>query len=466
MKKNIPTLLALTAVLLIFGFLIWALGRHGAMGLVHVNAYYQRYFIFFTAFGFCLIGLIILERRLRPSVKPKSFRWLSVSIALLALGGIAAPAGFFLYVEGIPSPGIGATEPQILLTEGVNQSGLPNLAVTFNTAAPTKNVLSYGSQTKSGILNEEMATRQHAFMLPDLEPDTRYWFKINDSMKYFFQTPPAPGQPLLFAVGSDAHFGSAKSRLDLTETMLDLISGSQNHYDCFFQLGDLVENGFNDAQWRTAFQLISPTTAIVPTRLVAGNHDTLFGGLRRYEDYCYPEGLELEDGSRLWNRLDFGNVHFLVLDVEWSAESFDTRQAKWLEEQLRSIPANDWKIVMSHGFYYASGSYDNGWQWYDNPETINALTPLFEKYGVDMVFSGHAHQLEMLQKNGVSYVVCGGFGGMPDEGRTYISPASLWYASGRYAFVEVTVNAGEARIIFRDPDNGVIKDFTLAKITR
>ena len=61
-------------------------------------------------------------------------------------------------------------------------------------------------------------------------------------------------------------------------------------------------------------------------------------------------------------------------------------------QQLASIPKDDWKIVVGHGFYYASGSITDGWKWYDNPETINKLTPLFEKYGVDMVFSGHDHQ--------------------------------------------------------------------------
>ena len=58
-------------------------------------------------------------------------------------------------------------------------------------------------------------------------------------------------------------------------------------------------------------------------------------------------------------------------------------------ERNRALRAGDWKIVMSHGFYYGSGSVQDGWQWYDNPETIKAVTPLFEKYGVNLVFSGH-----------------------------------------------------------------------------
>ncbi len=108
--------------------------------------------------------------------------------------------------------------------------------------------------------------------------------------------------------------------------------------------------------------------------------------------------------------------------------------------------------MVSHGFYYASGSFDDGWQWYDNPETIDALTPLFEKYGVDLVLSGHDHQMELLQHNGVTYASCGAFGGLPDAMRTYTSPVSLWYLNGTYGFADITINGNQGTIVFRDSD--------------
>jgi UDP-2,3-diacylglucosamine pyrophosphatase LpxH len=283
-------------------------------------------------------------------------------------------------------------------------------------------------------------------------------------MKYSFTTPAFDKQLLHFAVGSDAHFGAGHS--DITGKMLNLIAEPSSRYDLFFLLGDTVERGFADNQWHEAFQALSPTTSVIPTRFGIGNHDTLFTGLSHYEKYCYPQGMDIQTGSRLWYRIDVGKAHFLVIDLEWSAESYTSRQAKWLEEQLKSIPDNDWKIVMGHGFYYASGSFENGWQWYDNNETIKALTPLFEKYKVDLVFSGHAHQLELLQKAGVSYVICGGFGGPPDEGRTYKSPSSLWYASGEYGFVDVNLTPKEARIIFRAPDNSELETATISKLEK
>jgi predicted MPP superfamily phosphohydrolase len=275
--------------------------------------------------------------------------------------------------------------------------------------------------------------------------------------------PNTDGQNLHFAVGSDTQFGAGTNSPSQTIAMLSQISDPANKYDIFFFLGDLVEYGFKDSQWREALNTFSPTALSVPVRFVPGNHDTLFGGLSRYLDYCSPDTTESQNGSRLWYRVDVGRVHFLVLDVEWSAETFTKDQEDWLETQLKSIPAGDWEIVMSHGFYYSSGTTVLGWNWYDNPETISALVPLFEKYGVDIVFSGHNHYLEFLQHSGVSYVVCGGFGGKPDSAPTYLSPSSIWLQSGQFGFADVTINPNKATLNFRDPDSNVLKSFIIAK---
>lgn len=273
--------------------------------------------------------------------------------------------------------------------------------------------------------------------------------------------PDIDGQNLHFAAGGDAHFGAGTNSPSQTFAMLGQISNPDNKYDVFFFLGDLVEYGFKDSNWDEALNAFSPTASSVPTRFAPGNHDTMFGGLSRYIDYCSPPTTETQSGSRLWYRVDVGRVHFLVLDVEWSAETFTKAQADWLETQLKSIPDADWKIVMSHGFYYSSGTTSWGWNWYDNPETISAAATLFEKYGVDIVFSGHNHYLEFLQHSGVSYIVSGSFGGEPDPPATYLSPSSVWLQSGQSGFADVSINGNEATLTFRDPDSNVIKSFII-----
>jgi UDP-2,3-diacylglucosamine pyrophosphatase LpxH len=275
--------------------------------------------------------------------------------------------------------------------------------------------------------------------------------------------PDTNGQNIHFAVGSDAQLGAGTNNPGQTMAMLGQIINPANKYDIFFFLGDLVEYGFKDSLWKEALQSFSPTALSVPTRFAPGNHDTMFGGLSRYVDFCSPTTNDSKSDSRLWYRVDVGMVHFLVLDVEWSAETFTKNQADWLETQLKNIPAGDWKIVMSHGFYYSSGATSLGWNWYDNPETISTVATLFEKYGVDIVFSGHNHYLEFLRHSDVSYVVCGGFGGKPDPTPTYISPTSLWIQPGQSGFADVNIRGNQAILNFRDPDSNILQSFTITK---
>jgi UDP-2,3-diacylglucosamine pyrophosphatase LpxH len=380
---------------------------------------------------------------------------LATLLIILSIPGIAGPPLAFAFTSGIFSGGIGDTPPQLLISGETGANGIPNLAVTFNTSKETVNTLTWGIGTNQATISETKATKEHAFMLYDLAPATLYTYRINDDKTYSFTTPSTDGE-IHFAFASDAHFGAGTNRPDLTADMLSLIGDPENGYDYFFYGGDLVESGFAASQWHAAFTAYAQATSVIPTRFALGNHDSLFSVFGNYQIYTYPEGMATGDGSHLWYRIDTGNVHFLVLDIEWSAEAYTEEQAAWLQTQLEDIPAEDWKIVINHSFYYASGLHTEGWDWYDNPETIDALTPLFEKYGVDLVMSGHLHQMELLEHNGVTYAICGAFGGHPEAERTYTSPDSLWYAQGNSGFVDVEIDGDTCSITFRGADNAVL----------
>ena len=462
MKKSLPAILALAGTLLIAAFLAWAFSLHGTIGLFRVNGQFHALFLYLGGFGLVLLILSLLYLWGKARFKPLSLRWLAGFLLLLSVPGIIGPPLAFAYADGAFSGSIGDTPPQLLIADGSGANGIPNLAVTFNTAAPSQNTLTWGKTDNQTTLSEEKATREHVFMLRDLTPASTYTYRVNDGTIYSFTTP-STDEDLHFAFGSDAHYGAGDNRADLTAQMLSEIADPANGYNLFFSGGDLVEHGFSSSQWGEAFRAFSAATSVIPTRYAIGNHESIFAGLGRYENYAYPSGVDLQTGSRLWYRIDVGSVHFLVLDVEWSAESYTAAQAAWLEAQLKDIPAGDWKIVVSHGFYYSSGSVVDGWKWYDNPETINALTPLFEKYGVDLVLSGHNHQMELLQHSGVTYAICGAFGGLPDQLRTYTSPASLWYLNGAYGLLDGRISGNQCTLTFRDSDYATIKTFTIDK---
>ena len=271
-----------------------------------------------------------------------------------------------------------------------------------------------------------------------------------------FKTPSWEDSTLRFAAAGDSHFGQPGSRNDLTNAMLANIKNPANDYALFFLLGDCVDLGFMDRQWKQAFNEIASRSSTVPVCYVTGNHDALFGGLNLYKNYLCPAQDTGVNENCLWKRFDIGDVHFIILDVEWSAGLFTQAQRQWLLAQLENIPPDDWCIVMSHTFHYCSGAYMDGWKWYDNEQTIAALTPIFEEYDVDIVMSGHKHQAEILQVNDVTYLVLGCFGGHPDPERIYISPGSIWYRQGLYGFADITVSEEEALITIRDSDNSEV----------
>ncbi len=462
-KKFLWFAVVAAGTVLMLAFLIWAFSQHGTMGLFEVNGVFRIAFIILICYTITLPLLAVLDVYFASRKPAGKMRLPSTYIWIIAIIAILIPSLLMGWLIPQPSQRVGDKAVQLIMADGVGKQGIPNLAVAFWTINPTQNTLKWGKGDSINIEKEDNPSQQHAIMLRDLQPATGYQYSLNDAAPVNFITMPEKGQPLHFAVGCDAHFGAVTARNDLTGKMLKQIADPEHNYSMFFFLGDLVEYGFNDAQWEEAIDALSATTAKIPARIVVGNHDTLFGGVNLYEEYMSPQPMEIQAGSRLWQRIDVDDVHFLLLDLEWGTESYTPEQAAWLEGQLSTIPAEDWCIVMSHCYYYASGGVWDMWPWYDDKGMIDKLVPLFEKYDVDLVFSGHNHLLELLQKNNITYVVCGAFGGLPDPERSYISPASIWYMGNQHAFVDVTVSQETATLVFRDPDYKEVKSFIVSR---
>jgi acid phosphatase type 7 len=407
---------------------------------------------------FVALGADILERRNRglPAAISGALTW---AMAIISISLCIAFASYvFIPMVG----GSGDTPPQLMMVESQSPKGMPGLAVVFYTDKPTKNTIVWGQEgVKLFSIREKEAARKHWFRLRSLKPDTEYMYAVNNRKPVWFRTPPGDGQPIWFAVGGDAHVGNQTSSEAVTKAMLEQIAKPTNGYDAFFLLGDMTQLGFSDNYWRDAGREFGPYTQSIPTAILPGNHDTMLGGLPFYEKYQEPPGPGA--GQDLWQRIDIGKVHFLLLDLEWELQTYTPAQKTWLIKELETLPKDDWKIVMCHTFFYSSGAYEDGWPWYDNKSVIKELSPVFEKYGVDIVMSGHKHDNEILRKNGVTYVVTGAFGGEPDKGFDYISPASVWLKKGAYAFADVTINGGLATISFIDQNGNTLYRTTIKR---
>ncbi|HEY9844784.1 MAG TPA: metallophosphoesterase, partial [Candidatus Caenarcaniphilales bacterium] len=138
-----------------------------------------------------------------------------------------------------------------------------------------------------------------------------------------------------------------------------------------------------------------------------------------------------------------GLVQFFALDTNVNADW--KTQLTWLEQELKrsEVP---WKIVFGHHPLYSSGHYGV------SHELVRNLTPLFQKYQVQLYLNGHDHDYERTRPiNGTTYLTCGAGAGTRPVGR------SAWtqYAAQRLSFAAVEVYADRLEINGTGTDNRV-----------
>lgn len=84
---------------------------------------------------------------------------------------------------------------------------------------------------------------------------------------------------------------------------------------------------------------------------------------------------------------DYGDAHFVCLDSNRYVDPTDPVLQAWVEKELRETDAA-WKFVVYH-----HPAFNVGNEHYDE-QHMRALSPLFERCGVDVVLSGHEHNYQ------------------------------------------------------------------------
>jgi predicted MPP superfamily phosphohydrolase len=106
-------------------------------------------------------------------------------------------------------------------------------------------------------------------------------------------------------------------------------------------------------------------------------------------------------GGQRYYSFKKGNVRFFALDSNY----MDPDQLKWLTEQLQNS-TDDWKIAFFHHPLYSSARAHGS-----SLELREILEPLFQKYGVQVILSGHDHVYErMVPQKGIAYFTEGSSG--------------------------------------------------------
>lgn len=267
---------------------------------------------------------------------------------------------------------------------------------------PSGELWAQGARRNERFAEDGKTSWIHTVKLTGLRPGTAYQYRLGAGSRrgpwLSLKTPAGPRfQALIFTDSQSARYdtwgkvaGSAWSRHGTADLAL--------------VLGDLVDNGQQDAQWRQWFRQAAPLVTSIPVAPVLGNHETytLDWQVRMPEAYtrffplpALPERWQRQYGSQFYS-FDVGEVHFTVVNTQFrELEKFEPHlqeeQLAWLRQDLRQT-RKKWKIVLMHkdalqyGFKHrqtprAEGFSDEG----------KIFLPVFDEFSVDAVLSGHLH---------------------------------------------------------------------------
>lgn len=233
-----------------------------------------------------------------------------------------------------------------------------------------------------------------------------------------YEMPPAGAWPeLRVAVAGDV--GDSGSRLGRTASAITGLAGGEG-YDVLLLLGDNAYPNGDPARLQAT--VFDPFAALLArgTRLLAivGNHDVRDGN---GEPQMAALGM-----PGLWWSATMGDTLFVGLD---SNQPDNPVQRAWLARTFSKSDAR-WKIVSLHHPPYSAGHQGS------STDVRDAFSPLFARYGVQLVLSGHDHDYQRNKPvDGVTYVVSGGAAGSRRTGaRDFTARSFSWHH-----FVELDV---------------------------
>jgi acid phosphatase type 7 len=211
-----------------------------------------------------------------------------------------------------------------------------------------------------------------------------------------------------------------------------------------FHLGDMVNDGNNKKEWDIFEEIIAPLRKIARIFPLLGNHEA--------GSELYFRHFGVTEGAR-WYSLDLDNIHFTVLD---STSDLDegSPQYKWLRSDLENHEnAELFKLVLLHHPVFSVGRHR------DTMELSRTLEPLFEKYRVDAVFSGHDHNYQRFLVNNIHYIVTSG-GGAPLYSQESKSPYLEKFIK-EYHFCVISVKDNVLLVQAFDPGLKLIDQFQI-----
>lgn len=258
---------------------------------------------------------------------------------------------------------------------------------------PEDSELFNAKTTTLTFTNENEATvysNHHSHILVGLRPGAAYIYRVGngDFWSEWFQF----STPVRDDAFSFIYFGDPQVSLrsQCARVIRKAFMESPNAGFMFYA-GDVINRAGMDSEWQGFFDAGSFIYASVPQLMTPGNHDYDELTLDPHWNAQFtlptngPKGLE---GTCYY--VDYKNLRFISFDSATDGELENetgyelTAQKEWLESVLSNNPQK-WTIVTTHLPFYSPKESR------DNTHLRKHFQPILEKYGVDMVLTGHDH---------------------------------------------------------------------------
>jgi len=226
----------------------------------------------------------------------------------------------------------------------------------------------------------------HTVQFDGLEPETKYAYRVGDGTNWsawiHFRTASARPKPFTFI-----YFGDAQNDIKSNWSRVIREAYSDMPRAAFIiHAGDLINNANRDAQWAEWHGAGGWVNAMVPSMPVPGNHEYERdpSGQRSLSRHWRPQFALPENGppglEETAYTLEYQGVRLLCLN----SNEKQAEQARWMEEVLRENRSR-WAVATFHHpiFSTAKGR--------DNKELRDLWHPVFERWRVDLVLTGHDH---------------------------------------------------------------------------
>jgi hypothetical protein len=293
----------------------------------------------------------------------------------------------------------------------------------------------------------------------ELIPETSYAYRVgcegNWSETYIFTTIDPTNKSLTFAYMGDIQtYKDTETEYALWGRLAESLYKRNPELSFAVLGGDIVDNGINTAMFDSFFKSASPVFSHIPLMAANGNHESNFlsGKPELYLDEFAlpqngPEGFKEEFYS-----FDAAGCHITVLNSwiyssEQKLKAVDYERVKdWIKNDLASSTA-DWQVIVTHIPIHAVSSDKTAAAVKDN------WAPIFEKYGVDIVFEGHQHVYSRsypLYEDRVDY----------ENGITYImgNSGQKFYSSADESKAERTIyNTATYQLVRVDGENMTVQ---------